>query len=242
MIKIAICDDSTSNANELTELLKVFAERIDVEISIDTYSSGKNMLFVWEDEIKYADILYLDISMPLVNGMEVADRIRNKGYKNEIIFFTRSETQMRKAFDVNAFHYIVKDDTSTEKMEEIFRRAVERAQHREKEYITFSSAGENRNVCIRDIKYFKVDGRIITVHYELDKVFDFYAVLGKLEEALCSKGFIRINRATIINVEHIETYGSQNIIMKDCETFQIGRYYRKQVKEELAYWFREVEM
>lgn len=242
MIRIAICDDSGDSINYLTTLLEVFADRINVDINIRSYNSGKSMLFIWEDTDKYADILFLDIEMPSISGIKVAEVLRSKGFKNEIIFYSRSDTKAISGYDVNAFHYIVKDNTSTEKIEIIFRRAIHRVQDKMQEYISFSCAGENRSIVIRSIKYFTISGRVITVHYENDKEFEFYAALGKLEDMLCDKGFIRINRITLINVDFIDNYTSGEVVMKDGTLYAIGRNYRKDFKEEINAWAHEVEV
>ena len=242
MIKITICDDNAQNVSELSELLKVFAERMDIEVKLTNYSSGKAMLFAWENPAGYADILYLDIDMPSIDGIQVAEKLRDKGFKNEIIFFTRSETKTLEAFDVNAFHYIVKETTSDRKAEDIFRGAIRKVQNKNQEFISFSCAGENRSIAINSISRFKVEGRIITVYYEQGKTFEFYATLAKLEDALCQKGFIRINRTELINVKYVKSNTAQTIEMADGKQIEIGRNYRKHVKEELAYWSYEVDM
>jgi Response regulator of the LytR/AlgR family len=242
MIKITICDDSSQHVNELLELLKVFAERMNIEAKFTSYSSGKAMLFAWENSAQYADILYLDIDMPLIDGIRVAEKLRDKGFNNEIIFYTRSDNKALEAFDVNAFHYIVKEATGTRKAEEIFRGAVRKMQRKNQEFISFSCAGENRSIAIESISRFQVDGRIVTVHYEQGKTFEFYAALAKLEDALCQKGFIRISRTELINVKCVKSNTAQTIELTDGTQLEIGRNYRKHVKEELAYWAYEVNM
>jgi len=242
MIRIAICDDNLENGIELSKLLEIFAERIQVEVKIVTYKNGKSLLFAWENPSKYSDILYLDIGMPEVDGIRVAESLREKGYKNEIIFFTRTDSQAIKAFDVDAFHYILKDATSTEKAEEIFRKAIRKAQNKAQEYISFSCAGENHNILINSISHFEVNGRVVTVFYDGKKRFDFYATLGKIEDALCDKGFIRINRTTLVSIRGIKTYTSQKVFMNNGDSYAIGRTYRSEVKEEISSWSNEVEV
>ena len=236
MIRIAICDDETQNTKELRELINVFSERLKIEVSVAVYSSGQSLLFDWENPEKYADILYLDIFMPDINGMKVAEQLRRLGFRNEIIFHTRSDAQALDAFDVNAFHYIIKDATTVKKEEDIFKNAVEKALAKTKEYISLSCAGENRSIAINGISHFQVDGRVVTVYYEPKRYFEFYAALGKLENSLCEKGFVRVNRAVIANVSFIKSSTADTVEMKSGEVFAIGRNYRKKVKEEIASW------
>jgi len=242
MIKITVCDDDAGNVRELLELIKVFAERMDIEVKLTSYNSGKAMLFAWENPAQYADILYLDIDMPAIDGIKVAEKLRRQDFKNEIIFYTRSISKTLEAFDVDAFHYIVKEDTTTRKAEEIFRRAMQKVQNKTQEFISFSCAGENRSIAINSISHFQVEGRVITVRYERGKIFEFYATLAKLEDALCQKGFIRISRTMLINVKYVKSSTAKVIEMENGEEFDIGRSYRKHAKEEIAYWSYEVNM
>lgn len=240
MIRIAICDDSVEDAMYLSKLLNVFARRKKVDINIQTYNGGKSMLFNWERADKQADILYLDILMPQIDGMKVAEQLRSQGFNNEIIFYSRTDSEAIRGYDVNAFHYIVKGSTPTEKAEKIFDKAIQKVALKSQEHISFSCAGENRSIAIRTIKYFTVDGRVITVHYEGDKTFEFYATLGKIDDVLCDKGFVRINRAVLINLDYMDIHTNTEVVMKDGVVYTFGRSFRKAAKEEIAAWIQEV--
>jgi DNA-binding LytR/AlgR family response regulator len=234
MIKIAICDDDSKSLEMLSTQLNKFAKDANTEIVIIKYSNGNKLLYDWNNQTKYADILYLEINMLAVSGMEIAQSLRKQGFINEIIFYTKSNKRILNAFDVNAFHYIIKDATSTHKAEEIFRRAVKRVEIKREDYISFSCAGENRNVAISQIQYFTVSGKVITVYYGDNRTFEFYTTLGKIEEALYLKGFVRVNKNALVNMYQVDQRTAKNVVMKNGTSFTIGRNYRAEVKDEAA--------
>lgn len=242
MIRIAICDSSKEYTNDLCSQLNMFSEKNGVEISIQTYSSCKNMLMLWSDKNKYADILYLDILMPEMNGMKVAEILRMDGFQNEIIFYSKTDAEAIRGYDVGAFHYIVKDSTSIEKMEMIFREVIYKVQKKTREYLSFSCAGESRCVAVRSIKCFTVNGRVITVHYEKNQTFEFYASMGKLYELLHRKGFVRVSRVMMASIDYIYRHSSSEVVMRDGTRYSIGRNYRSDLKGELENWGCQIEI
>lgn len=234
MQKIAICDDDPKHLAEYAGLLEEFAQKHHFEITITEYTSGEELLFAWEDKERQADALFLDIHMERTNGLEVANRLRDADCNSEIIFLTRDRDKMLDAFDVSAFHYVMKEVTSLEKIEQIFVKLINKLENKKKEYITFSCAGENRNILIDSIKYFRVDVRVMSVYYGRDESFEFYSTIGKIENALCAKGFQRIYRSILINTAYVKSATPTEVIMMDGTELPVGRSYWKELKEELA--------
>jgi len=234
MLKIAICDDNPNALIKYSEQLNMIAEKSAIDIHISTYSSGKEILFDWEDEKRKADVLYLDINMDEINGIETAIRLRKMECNCEIIFLTASQSHMLEAFDVGAFHYVIKDYISESKFQEIFLRVAEKLEQKKKEYITFSCAGENRNIWIDTIRYFKVDVRVITVYFGNNESFEFYSTIGKVENALCARGFVRIYRSVLINIAYVKSAVPTEVVMMDGTRLPVGRSYWKELKEEMA--------
>jgi DNA-binding LytR/AlgR family response regulator len=131
----------------------------------------------------------------------------------------------------------LKDKTENAKSEEIFHNAVVRAEDKNKDYMSFSCAGETKNIAIKDIEYFQVTNHIINVSYEANKTVEFYSTLGRISEVLGNKGFARINKFTIINLLQIENRTATTVTMRDGNTFTIGKSYRKVLKNEIARFF-----
>jgi len=226
-MRIIICDDSTNQSSKYEMLLKEIAKEENILLDISKTSSGDQLLFGLFENLPPPDIVLLDIHMPGTDGIVVADKLRRPPYdfKGEIIFITVDASRVLEAFDVEAFHYIVKNVTPVDKVVTIFKLAIKRAEIRKKEYIMLKGVGEYQNIEIDSIKYFKVFDHLIKVYYDEKQEFEFYSSMKKLEIALLSKGFLRSHRSCLVAVNKILKFNTINITLKTGEVLPMGRRY-----------------
>ena len=161
-MNILICDDVEADILTYKNKISALIQKHNVNAKIHTYLSGEEMLFELSGNDFTADAIYLDIFMPRMEGTKVAETLRDVGFDGEIIFLTNSKTHMLQGYDVQAFNYILKDQTTNRKFEEIFTKVVEKIEGKSKTVVTFTCAGENRTVAVGDVKYFSVVDKIVT--------------------------------------------------------------------------------
>lgn len=227
---ILICDDSATQTSLCKKALLHLAQRHDVHVKIRTFPSGEALLFEAEDLFTAVDLIYLDIRMPGPDGLETAKRLRGMGYIGDIVFFSVTPEYAIAGYDVSALHYVVKDQTSAEKFEEIFLRAYERKQRRESEVLVLSCAGESRCVPVDTIRYFEIQQRIVTVYYGKE-TFEFYSTMMRIEEQLFDKGFVRTHKSFLVNKRYIHSIDSARVLLDTGEELPIGkRYYAESLK------------
>lgn len=135
-MKFAICDDEKEIRNDISEKIKLFYPKS----SIALFENAEGLL----NCKKWADIIFLDIGLPDVNGMELAAELRKKGCRSVIIFVTAYEDYVFKAFDVSAFHYLLKPVFSA-KLYEVLNKAVNSLEYstdnrRDDKFIVIKSA------------------------------------------------------------------------------------------------------
>ncbi len=228
-MKIAICDDEMQDLSEYRKRIAGILEKNKIVAKIELFQSAKELMFAMEDEAEEIDVLFLDINMPEMSGVEVAHWIREKKLTCEIIFLTVSREHMLSAFDVGALHYVVKGLMDGAKLEEICLKAVEKVSTRNKEVITVSCAGESRRIPIEDILYFEVQNYIIIVYYG-DTKFEFYSTLGKIENQLLSRGFVRTHRSYLVNLQQVRAVMRQELELTNGEKVPVGRKYAEEVR------------
>ncbi len=154
-MKLAICDDEKRIRDNIAESVREVSEKIEIEL----YSDAKGILSPSFD----SDILFLDIQMPGIDGMNAARMLRSSGKKTVIVFVTALEDRVFHAFDVGAFNYIVKPFTKA-KIIEVLKKAVKQAEDQrlveaaisEQEEagrtITVKSGGANTRVILSEIQ------------------------------------------------------------------------------------------
>ena len=233
-MRIIICDDNPNDIKEYSEIINnVIVDAQEEDMELIAYESVSQLLFDMEDKLNLIDIMILDINMPGTNGMEFAKSIRENSYKGEIIFLTWSKDHMPGAFDVRAFNYIVKGETDVKRVEKIILGSIDVAKEKTKEYMLFTGIGEYRNIPVLSIKYFEVNGKIITVHYS-NRSFEFVSTIGKLENLLFSKGFIRVHRSFMVAISAIKNFTYTELTLVDGVVIPVGRTYYNKLKKAIT--------
>lgn len=230
-MQIAICDDEKSIRELIAnKVLKQFSEA-----EIVFYSSGDELLL----SDKPIDILFLDIQMSGRNGMDTARELRKKDKNTILIFVTAAEEYVFQAFDVGAFHYIVKpiDD---EKFTNVLCRAVDELNTKnmtekvpEEKYLMINNGGVHIKVTIDDIVYAEVFNRKVVIH-KLKETIEYYGKMSDLE-AVAGDGFFRPHRAYLINFKYVEKYDASTIYLEKGTALMAKQNYPEFVKKYMKY-------
>ena len=173
-MRIAICDDEVSMVQILEEKIK----KLLPDAVIEKYLSGDELIASGSKP----DILFLDIQMPGMDGMETAKVLRQDNEDMILIFVTSAEEYVFQAFDVGAFHYLVKP-FSNEKLKEVVTKAVHNIKkssrlEKDEKYIMVQTAGSHIKIFLRDIVYAEVYNRKVIIHTRSTDI-EYY---GKLKE------------------------------------------------------------
>lgn len=230
-MRIAVCDDE-KNIRELIadKVLKQYPEA-----EIVSFSSGEELLL----SDKHIDILFLDIQMSGKNGMETARELRKKDKGMILIFVTAVEEYVFQAFDVGAFHYIVKpiDD---EKFKDVLLRAVEELHSKDREvrepeasYVMINNGGVHTKVMIEDIVYAEVFNRKVVIH-KLNDEIEYYGKMSDLE-AVAGDSFFRPHRAYLVNFKYVEKYDATTIYLEKGTVLMAKQNYPDFVKKYMKY-------
>lgn len=244
-LNIAICDDEET----IRVYIKKLIERQSKDCRIMEFSSGEELLRFWQTkDCGQIDILFLDISMDGVDGMEIAEQIRNWKEEREeplwgslplLIFVTGYPEYMPKAFSVNAFQYLVKPIDEKE-FENAFAQALRECRYLdtkknvEPREILVRTGSITRSVPVDDIYYIESSNRKIILVMR-DEEIGCYGQIGGMEREL-QEGFFRIHRGYLVNMKYVESYSRTEVRMKNGGRLLISKYkYQNFVKAYLEY-------
>ena len=156
--------------------------------------------------------------MPEMNGMVLAQRLIHE--KTWIVYVTNREDQKYYAYDTNVIGYMMKNDFHKEfdfMLNKIKNKITSMQQ------ITLMNNGKVYRLNPFDIYYFLVNGRNIEIHCSDQAIILYYYALRDIEAKLTNQ-FYKINRKTIININHIANYKDGNVWMgKNKDLFLISR-------------------
>ncbi|MBD5457856.1 MAG: response regulator transcription factor [Lachnospiraceae bacterium] len=234
-MRIAVCDDE----KEMQKILVGKIKELYPETEVFGYGSGEELLQAEEA----FDIFLLDIQMAGRNGMETAAELRKKNRDTILIFITALEEYVFQAFDVGAFHYLVKPFTD-EKFEAVLAAAVEQcgnrsSMEREKEaapeerYIVIKTGGVRTRILIKDIVYAEVFNRKVLIH-SIHGDIEYYGKLSDLEKQL-GEDFFRAHRANLVHFKYVEKYNVSEIWLEKGHALMAKQNYAEFVKRYLRY-------
>lgn len=209
-IKIAICDDEKALRGMLRQEIEKHCKNAGILCQIFDYDSGEKLLALPAENIP--DILFLDIQMPGKNGMQTARELRRKNENMILIFVTALSEYVYDAFDVNAFHYLVKP-FEEEKLYQVLDRAL-RQQTKTGEQtppraILVKQGGLSTRVLLSDIVYAEVFNRKVMLHTITGDI-EYYGKLTDLSEQAGSD-FYRTHRAYLVNLKYVEKYNADTV-------------------------------
>ena len=237
MYNVIICDDDPNITSRYEILLNSIAEKHNTNIFIDKYANGEQLLFHLEENPHYADIIFLDIIMGEMNGIETAKNLRNIGSDAQIIFLTTSDEYVFDAFEVKPLNYIIKEKATIKIIEDCFMKAVEASSHHEQDSYPIEKGQTTIRVPYNQIEYFDVNNRTVTCH-TTEEAIDFYYRLDKIEEELKEKGFIRTHRSIVVNIRYIKNIENNAITLRNGKTIPLATRKYGEVKKQFTTYIR----
>lgn len=236
MLNIAICDDEKSTRDYIKSL--ILSQKISCDVK--EYISGKDLS---KSKIKH-DIIFLDIEMDNLDGITTAKKIRNN--ENEfcrsiLIFVTGFDRYVYEAFDVHAFHYLLKPIDNS-KFIEVFKNAVleyKKSNEKSNKYILVKIGTTYKKVFLKEIYYVESNRRKVILYTQNDTK-EYYAKMDDVESQLGST-FFRCHRGYIVNMAYITEYDTSSITLENGIKLIISQHkYNDFVKNYIRYLKTEV--
>ncbi len=230
MIKVAIVEDEFEAQERLRSCLEFFSKKEKVDFDIRVYPSGS--AFVESFNCQF-DIVYLDIEMPGINGMDTAKIIRKKDKQVILVFVTNLAQMALEGYQVEALDFIVKPIDSASfsmKMQRILSRSLSQAG---KSISVINMDGDTIIIRHRDIYYVETDGHYVIYHMTSGDM-KIYGTLKQVEEKLGDeKTFVRCNRSFLVNLQYLEKIEKDNVIIHGVSLI-ISRPSRKEFLASVA--------
>lgn len=228
MVKIGICDDEPEMRKPLRQILEQVLQLQGVEYLISESESGEELTA--GISCLDIDILFLDIEMRSLDGIETAKLLRRKGMKGIIIFVTAYPDFVFQGYEVHAFHYILKPYRK-EKIEEVLRQALHELDLSKERYFVIEQKARVIRIPLSQTIAFQSDRRKVEALLEED----FVAFYGRIDE-VCRElpsCFIRIHNRYIVNLNYVTTLERDRCIL-GSRSFPVSRAFRQELETAFA--------
>ena len=228
---VAVCDNDKETADDIKNLIL----RHNGDATVSVFLSAEELL----EEKEFFHIYFLDIKG--ISGMELARKIReqqekSRSAKSIIVFVTGFSEYMAEAFDVQAFHYLLKP-LNEEKFREVLEKAAQEAtamQRQEESCVLLKIMGRKTKIPLQNVFYAESAGKKVLIH----TTQGVYEVSGKMEEfeTIFGDSFYRCHRCYLVNFAKISSYGQNEIETLNGDKILLARKkYPAFVKAYLAY-------
>lgn len=215
-MRIAVCDDNKRECSELSEMLNL----VWPDAQLDLFYGGQELLSQI-DTGKIFDLVFLDIFMEEISGIETGKRIRKYHPEIEIVLISVSREFGPEAFELNAFYYLVKPC-----QRELLQKIKERFQKKIVPKLTIYDvrSRQEQEVPYQKITYIESMHNYLYIHMMTGAVIKVRESLQTFMTNLDDR-FLRINRGVIVNMEAVERMNTDSCEV-DGMVFMLSRRQR----------------
>ncbi|MCR5620094.1 MAG: LytTR family DNA-binding domain-containing protein [Lachnospiraceae bacterium] len=235
MLNIAICDDEKYFRNEIRGILEKYLSAEGIVCSIDDFASGEELTDLGIEMQKY-DIVFLDINMDQMDGIDAARKIREKSKDIFIVFVTAYIDYTIEGYKVDAFRYILKNNNMLEgSIGECLDSIRDRMAY-EVEQKEFEFSEGRKTVSLERILFVESNLHRLIFHIMEDslKQYTVYKTLDEMEKELEGKGFIRIHQSYLVNIQHVNSISRYYLILDNGIRLSIPRARYNDVQKLIA--------
>lgn len=220
-MKIAICDDCINEYDLLFGYINEWKNNFYSDVTVEYFSSAEEFLFHWPEE-KSFDLVFLDVEMKSISGMDLAKEIRKIDEHMMITFVTGYHNYVFDGYSVRALNYILKP-ISREKCFETLDIALKELNNKNvNKFYILKNHKSSKKIRLDDIKYMIMFSHYIDI-VTTDEVVKYKIKIGEIEKELPYPKFIRCHRSYIVNLNYVDTILPDKLILNDGLSIPISK-------------------
>lgn len=230
-MKILLCDDNPIFCDELERKLVQYEINHGNTFIMQKVFSGKEALEKLKQESW--DVMFIDIEMPEINGVEVGIRIREQiqNYSLKLIYVSSGSSYAMELFKVDTFDFLIKPVDYVD-LEEVMDKLQNSLNHN-KEMFVYSKKGQTVRCKVEDILYFESNLKK-TVIVTRQKTDEFYAPLKDVLEKLKDKHFFCCHKSILVNYDRVSEFYYDKLVLENNKELEISQGKRKEVRKMIS--------
>ena len=221
MIRVAVVEDDAEVQGVLQEYIRRYTRQYGTEFEVSVFADGVDIL---DNYRAVYDIIFLDVEMKHLDGMETAQRIRALDSDVMIVFITNMAQYAIKGYAVGALDYVLKPVPYFAFSQQL-QKAEEQLRRRTRHYLAVPVEGGLRRLDTSRIYYIESEGHRVRFYTE-EGDFAAPGALKALEEKLADRPFARCNSGYLVNLAQVQAV-QQNTVQVGPYELQVSRPKRK---------------
>lgn len=235
MIQIAICDDEEPILQSLYEKTGECMRENRIFADIRTFSSGRNLIYEVDDG-RHFDLVLLDIEMPELDGMELAEKLREKLPELLIIFVTSHLEYTLDAFELSVFRYVPKNNPDG-RLEHALVDAARLIQVQYTQSYIINNQQRLERIPLKDIIAITHENKNALITVRSGKVYPVRKTLQQVYRELGTGEFVFIDRGCILNMAHISSIRGSSVVLKDGKSYPVSQSRLAELKTKVNYFW-----
>lgn len=228
IVRIGIVENETAARDYVRSLIEEWASETGHGLQLASYASAEEFLFKCETP-DMLDIVFLDIMLGAMNGMELARNIRKQDKRLQIVFLTGVQDFVFEGYEIGAVRYLLKPVKKTE-LNSTLQSCCEKMLHRKAEYLAFRYQGESLRIAFSDILFIRVEGHYLQMKTGRE-TYEWKGSLAQVSEGLDKKSFVFVNRSAIVNLEYVIRITREECFLENGEILPVSRGAYKALNE-----------
>ena len=219
MLRVAICDDENNELLATKELIKEYISNRGIPAVIDTFSSGKELLFA-----DFYDLYILDVIMPDLNGVDLGIELRKSGVSGVIIYLTTSPDFALDSYDARAYHYLLKP-VERNRLFDVLDSAIG-ALKLQDEYAYVKTREGTMRLMFDDIYYAELRGRAVRYVCRdsiVDGMTGSVSFKKMIEPLLKDRRFYLCGASLAVNLNHISMVDKSGVLISSGQHIEVPR-------------------
>lgn len=226
-MRIAVCDDSLDDRERTVNLLHQYFCNKSVLHEIIQYTDGRELLFDFEEDVWF-DVVFLDVYVKELLGIDVARKLRRMGYEGHIVFLTGSTDFAMDGYDVEATAYLLK----TQRHEKLFSVLDKITRGMYVNTYQVQQYSKIVRIPYAEILYVESNNSKCILHRSDGQVYTIYKHLQDIEEELRDRRFFRCHRSFLINMDYIQQM-EDHFVLSTGDIVLIRQRNKKEIRQKV---------
>lgn len=212
MLNIAVIEDDPEARSSLVSILKQYAGEYSETFHIFEFDDAVNFLDHYTEKYQ---IVFMDIDLPYVNGLNAAKRLRELDSVTVLIFITNMAQYAVKGYEVNALDYIIKP-VNYSSFALKMKRAVQQAHLLTADPCVITTKSGLRKISRHDIRYVEVSGHQIIYHTDQGE-FQTYGTMKQVIKEIDDSSFALCNSCYLVNMYYVTAIENFTVRLGETE-------------------------
>lgn len=198
MVRIVIVEDDQEDLAQLTDCLRRYEQEYGDSFSIKSYANPADFLDAYRSD---CNLIFMDIELPLFNGVEVARQLREIDSVVTLVFITNMEQYAVNGYEVDALDFVVKP-INYYRFSSMMRKALRAIARRAEKEVVVRTSGAITRLRVSQIFYVEVRDHLLIYHTDQGR-FESWGKLSDVESDLAAYHFVRCSTSHLVNLRHV---------------------------------------